>query len=271
VGTDVDPGTVLGVERDFRAEVAGEAVSARVDLLYEIDPETLGIDDYKSGYPQSQEDYEFGMYGFQARMYAWIATVSEMGSYKRVRCRALWPRQLRDDGLVMSRELWLDKQRLQEFGRDLERLVLRLKDGLATGRWPAISGSHCNYCPMEPECPIPASYRRWRGQITEPWMAGEALEWSEVMGKRVTETRREARAFVEKHGPLEVGDEVIYDIEVTEGQKVKQVRGKTDYDGMAAALEAGTFRREDWIRPQTRTALKRWDREAWMARHRTGA
>jgi hypothetical protein len=271
VGTDVEPRQVLGLERAFTAVLAGETLTATVDRVYEIDAETLGIDDFKSGFGvPAQEEFASSLYGFQLSFYAWIATASEMGSYSRVRARCLFPRYLTDDGTVRYREVWLDKQRLEEFGRDLERLVMRMRASWSTGKWPAVPGDHCSFCPMESECPIPASYRRWAGLIQEPGQAAEALEWTEVMGRRVAATKKEARAFIEKHGPLPVGD-AVYDLDVSESRGLKKVNGRAAWDEMARAVEDGTFQREDWIKPTTSTRLVRVKRAVWFERNKTGA
>lgn len=290
IGTDVDPGSVLGLEREFRARVEGEGVTATVDLLYEIDSETLGIDDYKSslGVP-AQEEFSSHFYAFQLRFYAWIAMTTEMGSYSRVRARCVFPRYLDEDGKIRVREFVMDKQRVLEFGRDLARLVrqtqARFEDsyvlevtgvGDAGGvvgppgqKWPAVPGDHCVYCPAEVDCPIPARYRRWQGAIQKPEHAAEALEWAEVMGARVTLTKKEARAFIEKEGPLGAGGSV-WDLVVSTTNALRKRGGRSDWEGMAEAVANGTFNREDWVRPTTSTRLKRFKRSEWEREHATG-
>jgi hypothetical protein len=289
IGLDVPPEQVLGIERPFETMVGGEKVTATVDLLYEVDAETLGIVDYKSGFGvPALDEFEHGFYGFQLRLYSWIATL-EMGGYSRVEARCLFPRYLDSDGRVRERRLVLDKQRLQEFGRDMARLVrktqgffevltrnvyearLGTEETLAAKRvehgqkWPAVAGDHCTYCPCEPECPIPAHLRRWAGQIQEPEHAAEALEWSDRMSDRVRATREEARRFVEKYGPVGAGD-YVYELVVSESQGLRKKSGRSDWEGMAEAVAAGTFVREEWVKPQVATRLVRTKRAVRDAR-----
>ena len=286
IGNDVSPSQVLGLEREFEAEVEGEKVTATVDLLYEIDSETLGIDDYKSslGVP-AQEEFSSHFYAFQLRFYAWIAMTTEMGSYSQVRARCVFPRYLDDDGKIRTRELVMDKQRVLEFGRDLARLMRRVQAGfedaypVSTGeegqppteqqKWPAVPGDHCVYCPAEVDCPIPARYRRWQGAIQKPEHAAEALEWAEVMGNRVSATKREARAFIEKTGPLGAGG-TVWDLIVSTTNALRKKKGRSDWEGMAEAVANGTFNREDWVTPQTSTRLKRFKRAEWERENATG-
>ena len=289
VGADVSPGSVLGIEREFATELEGEQVTATVDLVYEIDQDTLGIDDYKSslGVP-AQEEFSSHFYAFQLRFYAWIAMTTEMGSYSQVRARCVFPRYLDDDGKIRTRELVMDKQRVLEFGRDLARLMRRVQAGfedlyeLEAGgdvgplrqkplgqKWPAVPGDHCVYCPAEVDCPIPARYRRWQGAIQKPEHAAEALEWAEVMGRRVSKTKEEARAFIEKTGPLGAGGSV-WDLIVSTTNALKKRKGRSDWEGMAEAVANGTFNREDWVKPQTATRLKRFSRVEWEKLNGTG-
>lgn len=295
IGIDVDPTTVLGIERPFETIVEGERLTATVDLLYEVDAETLGIVDWKSGFGiPSQDEFEHSFYGFQLRFYAWIAQL-EMSSYKRVWARCVFPRRLRDDGTLHYRELWLDKQRLQEFGRDMERLTRKVDRAFterfpmggdivtfaASGgeitteraegqKWTAIAGDHCAYCPCEAECPLPAKLRRWAGLIQQPEQAAEALEWADRMKDRVAATTREARKFLERHGPLEVGNDVYF-LNVSESQGLRKVKGRSDWEGMAEAVAAGTFDRAEWIQRRTETRLTRVPRAAWEKRQAEGA
>jgi PD-(D/E)XK nuclease superfamily len=291
VGLDVPPDRVLGLERAFQTTVEGETLTATVDLLYEIDSETLGIVDYKSGFGvPALDEFEHGFYGFQLRFYSWISTL-EFGSYERVRARCLFPRYLDPDGRVRERVIELDKQRLHEFGRDMERLVKRVQRafsdkyadpaGVASvvvepgeefrgfQQWPAVSGDHCTYCPCEPECPLPVHLRQWQGALQSEEQAAETAELADRAKKRVADAQRELRRFIEVNGPLTVGD-YVYDLEVSESQGLRKRNGRSDWEGMAEAVANGTFVREEWVKPTATTRLVRVKREVWYRRNETG-
>jgi hypothetical protein len=280
VGMDVPPQMVIGVERPFETVVRGEKLTATVDLLYEIDGETLGIIDYKSSFGvPAQEDFRTHFYGFQLRFYSWIATL-ELGKYRRVVARCLFPRYLNGEGRVTERVLELDKQRLQEFGWDMDRLVGRMDqafkdlsfddgDWREGQDWPAVPGDHCAYCPCEPECPIPVHLRDWQGAIQSVEQARETAMLWDRSGSRLKGAQRALRQWVEVHGPLEFGGWML-DLDVSESRGVKRVNGRAAWDEMAAALESGSFRREDWIRVTSSTRLVKVAREKWLERTRTG-
>lgn len=222
VGSDIDPGRVLGLERKFVLDLeCGWTLSGKLDVLTDLDDAALGVDDLKSmrDLPtQAAVDDSF-----QLKVYALLAMFGQPvekvnggevrrppldPSIRQVRGRFLHPRmRLRDDGRLAHREAWFSRQRVADFRWDIERLGYEITESLGTGLWPAVDGSHCSQCPAQAECPLPAGLRDFAGTIESPEHAVQVLAEAHRSSQLASRAKREVRRYCDENGlTLRLGD-----------------------------------------------------------------
>ena len=273
VGNDVNPQDVAGIERLFVLTLdCGVTVSGKLDLLSLPSPELGQVDDYKVTFNlQPQEEYEAS---FQPWMYAALVLYGrpvdaageleefEAGKHlKGVLARELYPRYLRDDGLLQRREVLMSRQAIADFRADLERQAARLMERFTTWEFPARAGSWCSRCPAPHECPLPEHLRDHAGTINNREQAEEAWERVQIEKPRIAAIEREVKEFAKAHGPIRVGD-LEWCWEPTEGRAVKKTGGRSDWDGLAQAVQesvtVGTpFVLTEWVKPTTGNTFKK--------------
>lgn len=227
LGMDVDPETVLGIERKFVLDLdCGVTVSGKIDLLTSPEVRWLQVDDYKTSFNVPPEDEFDELHSFQTKLYALLAVygnpvekvdgeevrlpnVGEGVFY--VRGRQLYPRpRLRElpDGRkeMVQRERVFTRQELADFKLDVERIAKRLLGALESWKFPAVPGRHCSECPSPAECPLPSHLRRYAGMVNSHEEAQEALAWALVQGEKVGATMKEIKAWAAANGPIVLGD-----------------------------------------------------------------
>lgn len=251
IGWDVDPQTIVGVERMFSLELeCGWAIVGKVDLAALPTAHRGEVLDFKTTLAvPSQEEHASS---FQAKMYALLLMYGRpvdgepFGQHlTHVTGRMLYPRakpRVTDKGLrLIQREATWSRGQLDEFRMDVEALARRVSDGLETGDWPAQAGRHCSECPAPRECPIPRELRNYQGTILEPEQAAEAWEWAMRAKAAVAAVEKEVKAFAKAHGGVVVGDQV-FEWQVSESRRLRSVGGRSDWDGLAqAVLDAATY------------------------------
>lgn len=188
------------------------------------------------------------------------------GHLQKVRGRELYPRhdprkRLKKD-LAYNEQVWT-RLELQELILDLEDTGARLNEMLESWKFPARYGTKaCNECPAEVLCPIPRGYRRFAGHVQTMPQAQEAWSWAQRMKGLVGVTEKEVREFAAVNAvALEVGDEV-WEYTVTEQRKLRQAGGRSDWEGLQAAITAAIeegepFRVEDWIKTSNVSGFKK--------------
>ena len=272
VGFDVDPQTVVGVERMFGLEVGGWWVIGKIDLASLPGAHMAQVDDYKTSlHVPTQEEFESA---FQTKLYALLLMFGvpldgddltpgeSVGEYlTHVRARMLYPRRLRQDGRVFYRETTYSRLELEAFRGDVERLVGRVAHGIDTGDWPARYGPHCTECPAEPECPLPKHLRAFHGAINTDEQAGEALAWAMRMKDRVQSTEKEVREYVKAQGRPLIVDGMSFGFEVDVSRQLRR-RGKhADWEGleqgvMEAVQYGAPFAIEDYVMERASNKFK---------------
>ena len=280
VAFDVDPQSVVGIERAFELDLeCGWKIVGKVDLAA-LPTATRGlVDDYKTSLAvPSQEEHA---QSFQAKLYALLlmygtpvdtlvchccldggkadpvcTTCAGRGSIDNfgepfgshlthVTGRMIYPRaKPRETGKglrLVQREATWSRGQLDEFRMDVEALGRRVSDALGSGDWPAQAGPHCSECPAPRECPIPRELRNFAGTILEPEQASEAWEWAMRAKTAVAAVEKEVKAFAKAHGGVVVGDQV-FEWQVSESRRLRSVGGRSDWDGLAqAVLDAATY------------------------------
>lgn len=188
------------------------------------------------------------------------------GHLQKVRGRELYPRhdprkRLKTD-LAYNERTWT-RLELQELILDMEDTGERLSEMLETWKFPARYGTKaCNECPAEALCPIPRGYRRFAGHVQTLEQAREAWSWAQRMKGLTSITEKEVREFAAVNAvAIEVGDEV-WEHTLTEQRKLRQAGGRSDWDGLQAAIEAAIeegapFKIEDWIRTSNVPGFKK--------------
>jgi hypothetical protein len=278
LATELDFEKVIAVERKFVLDVAGHELSGIIDLAL-ID-ETVGeVRDYKSSWsPPDNDEYAKG---FQGRLYALLLAFGHpvekvpcgscrgmtadhpellpcecggRGFVERreapigdrlqwVRTRELYPRLLRDTGeLQEPKPVVFSRTDLQDFLLDVEAIIRQLDSARASGKFPAVAGSHCSMCPAAAECPLPAHLRNYAGAINSHDQAAEAAEWAAVMGARVKAVNEEIRRWGKAHGAIRWGLDQIREFVATEKRAVKRRGKRADWLGLEeATLRAAQF------------------------------
>jgi hypothetical protein len=251
VAFDVDPQSVVGIERAFELDLeCGWKIVGKVDLAA-LPTATRGlVDDYKTSLAvPSQEEHA---QSFQAKLYALLLMYGRpvdgepFGSHlTHVTGRMIYPRaKPRETGKglrLVQREATWSRGQLDEFRMDVERLGRRVSEALQSWDWPAQAGPHCSECPAPRECPIPRELRNYQGTILEPEQASEAWEWAMRAKAAVAAVEKEVKAFAKAHGGVVVGDQV-FEWRVSESRRLRSVGGRSDWDGLAqAVLDAATY------------------------------
>ena len=251
VAYDVDPQTVVGVERAFELDLdCGWKIVGKVDLAT-LPTGTAGeVIDFKTTLAvPSQEEHASS---FQAKMYALLLMYGRpvdgepFGQHlTHVTGRMLYPRakpRVTEKGLrLIQREATWSRGQLDEFRMDVEALGRRVSEGLESGDWPAQAGKHCSECPAPRECPIPRELRNYAGTINTPEQAGEAWEWALRAKAAVAAVEKEVKLFAKAHGGVVVGNQV-FEWRVSESRRLRSVGGRSDWDGLAqAVLDAAAY------------------------------
>lgn len=243
LATYLDPATVAGVELTLALDVAGWKVRGRVDLALLTDEgRALEIHDYKTSLAMpSREDFASA---FKVKLYALLAAegvIDETGlrpgeGINTFACVWGYPRHWREDeGDIARRHVDFTRAELFDFRLALERLLGQISEGIETGEFPAVAGSHCGTCPAATHCPIDARYREAAtGEpITTIENEAQAVELATerlFLEKRSSAVQRSLRKWVDETGsPITVGD-YVYDFAYQESREV-------DHDGLRMAVE----------------------------------
>lgn len=273
VANDIDPETIIGIERKFVLELdCGVVVSGRVDVATSSEPGWAEVHDAKTTFNvATEEDFD----DFQVKLYLTLVALGRPvekgpngeevlleplgGSFNRFRGREVYPRPRpyeHPDGRRTLKERGFEqvytRTELHDFKNDLELLALRLLHGIETGKFPAIPGSHCSTCTSTPECPLPSHLRRYAGTILTPAQAAEAWAWAQTQKIRVAATEKEVKNFVKGEGPFVLGDDAIGFTIVEKGMRFKQRKGKSLLPDLVEAAEArakygSEFKLEDYV------------------------
>jgi RecB family exonuclease len=133
-----DPPDVMETEYKFQFQVDIAKVTGRVDRLDRIGPDSVGIVDYKTGKPKSQDDADESL---QLSLYA-LAARETLGK--------------RPDRLVFHNLENNTPVCTSRTDAELEEAKLRVLDvaeGIADGKFLAKPGYHCAFCPYRNLCP----------------------------------------------------------------------------------------------------------------------
>lgn len=276
VGTEFEPGQIIGVEKTLTLETGGFRVLIRPDLIEDLGGGVCRIRDWKSAWPPDSEDFRAQAYdahgnprwagNYQLNMAAVVAAFGitddglPLGNFDRFILDLEFPRILRDDG-IDQRRVEVDLLQVQAFRDDLDLQLRRLREVcIAKRKWQATAGNHCRECPAEVACPLPRVLR------PESQMANldaiEDLEEAAVNWKFMTDSSRRLKARMKKaaeklpDAALDLGDGLLgvrlgkdLALVFTETEKTEIL----DRENLLAAAEAAAkfgepFNREDHVK-----------------------
>lgn len=175
VGTEFEPGKIVGIEKTLTLETGGFRVLIRPDLLEEPEPRVLRIRDWKTNWPPDSEDFRAQAYdahgnprwagNYQLNMASVVAAFGitddglPLGNYDRFILDLEFPRILRDDG-IDRRRVEVDRLQVQAFRDDLDLQLRRLREVcIGKRKWQPTAGTQCRTCPCEAKCPLPRVLR----------------------------------------------------------------------------------------------------------------
>lgn len=208
--TELNPETVLLVERQVELEVGGYTVYGTIDLAEQADEGVLLVTDYKTYLAlPTQEEYE---QDFQAPFYAALVAHGRFADtgervaerVREIRTRQVYPRFREPDGDLRQRERGFNQEQIADFLVALEAIIARLEEGLETGQWAAVPGDHCTFCPAPYECPIPKAQRP--NGICSPHDAAEAAELWYRLDRERKELFYALREFARENGHIKFGN-----------------------------------------------------------------
>ena len=171
---------------------------------------------------------------------------------------------------LVERSTVIELPELENHRRWLEALVGKVDHAFESGEWPAVPGSHCNECPAQRLCPIPAVLRERAfdpetGEVIvvdSNEAARAALALRDRLNADAAELWEQAKAWADQGNVIVVGDQV-YEFQPQTTKSVKKKGGnRTDWDGFLEAIEhaASTgepFPVEKWIKETTSTRFKK--------------
>jgi PD-(D/E)XK nuclease superfamily len=270
-GVAINPANVVCLETPVWLDVNGRKVSGTIDFAEANDTRCVVLD-WKSAFlnPPRPIEEEGDVYmptteewlaSFQLVLYSLsLATGSIDGSpfglshIEEFVLRQIHPRQFWDnEGTVAYREAIITREALLDWRFYLEALVAQLEEAFRTWEFPAIIGSHCDYCPASAECPIPAPLREYRGEIRTV----EDAERAAIQWERHTRRRKELweaiKGFAKASGHrIRYGADLELYWRTIEGEKLRDyvtVPGSKKKIKGRVALKENIQRTREWGHP----------------------
>lgn len=249
IGNDVDPATVVAVERKFVLELGGVTISGKIDLAALMPDGVLQIDDAKTSFAMpTQAEYEES---FQTLFYSLLylfgnpveKVPDEHGELQEivlpavgeglwwVRTREVYPRlKLREDGTLAMRTRTLSRTDVEDFKHDLARTIRKILGALEDGKWSAVPGSHCSECPCSAECPLPPHLRDHAGTINSVEEAQEAMAAVLVTKAQTAAMEKEIKAWCKGNTQSLVVGDLLFEWTTVE-------KWDTDWDELEPAID----------------------------------
>ncbi len=240
-GLVIDPEKVVFLETPVSVEIGGRTITGTIDFG-ELDDNALTMIDWKSAYfnaarpdiDENDEEYvptrEEWPGGFQLTLYAYAAakgsidnTDFNFNQVPEFRLRQVHPRQFWENaGTMAYREAVIDRSSLLDWGLYLESTIAKMETAFQTWEFPAIMGSHCDFCPSSADCPIPPALRNYRGEIRTEDDARRAAIMYEALGRRRSEIWDGLKGWAKSTGrPLRFGRDREFRWRKRESEKLK--------------------------------------------------
>lgn len=240
-----DAHRILAVERRFDMPIecpdgVVRILTGQPDVLMVGAPDELVVTDAKSGYgppktprtddPKDPRAYLTDRGHYQLDAYGLLG----MYHYPRAqRCtlreiHPLAPEERQERSAELRREN-MDEVALL-IGADLMNLERALTEGKDSEIWKPTPGRQCSWCVKRSACPR-ANDERQVGQIENQAQAVELALTLEAVTPRRTEMLDACKAWVDAHGPIELGDERVLGWHVPAGRKQRKFEAHLPHDG----------------------------------------
>lgn len=287
-GIAINPGHNVCLETPVSIDVNGRQVTGTIDFAEAIGGRCLVLD-WKSAflnpprpieeegdtYLPTQEEWEAS---FQLVLYSLSLAAgmingrpSGLDGIEEFVLRQIHPRQFwENEGTVAYREAIITRDALLDWRFYLEALVGQLETAMKDWKFPAIQGSHCDYCPASAECPIPPAVRNYRGELRTMDDAVRAANLWEALTRRRGELWNAIKGFSKATGKkIPYGRDLELHWRTIETEKLKQYvdfPGSTKKVKGRTALKDNIFRTreyghplvwEDYFTPSVSTRLMR--------------
>lgn len=277
-GLAIDPEKILCLETPVSVEINGHTLTGTIDFAETDDlqfPNTATFIDWKSafynaaqGFEEDDEEYvptkEEWPGTFQLVLYAYCATVGAIDGFagglphQNFRLKQIHPRQFwENEGTMAYREAVISRETLLDWRFYLEAEVAKLERAFEDWKFPAIIGSHCDYCPASAECPIPAPLREWRGEIR----SAEDAERAAILWERAGAFRSAIWAAIKGYSkrtgrPIRYGRDLELRWRKTESEKL---RDKVDYPGSRKKVKGREALKAAIVRAETTGIPVEWE------------
>jgi len=244
-GLLIDPTKVLCIETPVSIEVDGRTITGTIDFA-EVEETRVTVLDWKSAFyyaamrPPGEDEEDAGddymptkeewVASFQLVLYAVMLLLGKIDGadvdfnhiqevvLKQVHPRIFWE----SEGTMAYHEAVIGRDALVDWMLYLKALVEQTEKSFKTWEWPAIQGSHCDYCPSSAECPIPPVVRSFRGEVRTQEDARRAAELWEAAGRRRTELWEAIKGFAKATGqPVRYGKDLELRWKTVHSEKIK--------------------------------------------------
>jgi len=272
--TKIDPSSILLVETLMIWQVGNFTIRGRIDLAID-DAGVCYVPDYKTSFHVPTADDFDG--DFQTLLYGGLIAFGETADGERIgadfdqfRFANVFPRYLREDeGELAIRSFTRSRADMVNLRSDVETQLARLERTIASGKWPAVPGSHCSECPAAQECPLPIAFRP-DSEVPETLQEAQRLaEWRYTTQAQMKRVGARLKAFAKREGvTIPIGRERELAFRVLQGEQLKKkvklegeqnkVDGKIALRlGIEGAVEYGhPFVWEDYFEPYTSTRFE---------------
>lgn len=240
-----EPAAFVAIERRLSMPITCPDGVVRIltgqpDILTRGAPDELVVHDAKSGYgppktPRSDDPKEPRAYltargHYQLDGYGLLGMThyprAQRASLREYHPLAPEERQVREAEL--RRENLAEVEHL--IGADLMNLERALTEGEDSGIWKPTPGVQCNWCLKRSACPR-AAETRGVGRIQDAGVALELAGTLEAVTPYRTEVREALQAWVDVHGPIDLGDGRVLGWHVPEGKKARKFEEHYPHDG----------------------------------------
>lgn len=192
---------------------------------------------------------------------------------QRLHLEEVYPAYLYEDEhgakQLANRSTVIELDELENHRRWLEALIGKVDYAFESGEWPAVPGSHCNECPAQRLCPIPAVLRECAfdpetGEVIvvdSNEAARAALALRDRLTADAAELWEQAKAWADQGNTIVVGDKV-YEFAPVQSRSVRKSGGKSDWPGLIGAVthaaETGEdFNADYWIKTSDSTRFQK--------------
>ena len=229
-----DLATIVDLEEQYEAQVAGLIITGRPDLI-RIEDDVAKIRDYKTAWAVPPEaDIKSS---FQGRWYALIV-FKAYPQVDRVEVEFDHVRWGEDPVTAVY-----ERRELADLEGFVATVLERIKLARERDEWKATPGSQCTICPAAHLCPIPKAERD-EGSIESPEAAQAVAEWLVATEALTGKVKGALKAWINENEPIVVKDLIF------EFRKQKDGQTVVDYGMLESALKHQNLAVDEYLKPR---------------------